>query len=148
MWAAHQLLTVRVTATEVAIGVALVTADQRRAYRDQLAPLRRNVERLGPTGELGRQLLAGTFAPASWAGLANFTGTRLDDLQVDLAAGDLAVRVWKELVVPTAADVAKGVEGTAAAIKDHGPGLAKWLVVGLVAYAVAQVAGALPRGAR
>lgn len=116
------------------------------AARGSLSMYAGKVDELGPAGRLGQAVLAGTMDEAKWVNVANYVGQGLTALINDLHDADQTVaRVWSEIVLPSADELGQDLKDAGNALKNEGPGLLKWAVVGLVAIAVVYVTSKVSR---
>lgn len=116
--------------------VAPVPAEVTTANKTALNLVRRYLDRLGPTGDLGRGLLDGSVALDRWVQIANAQGYALNDVLKTLGDEQYLSRLWQEVVVATGQDVATVVKQGAAGF-GAGAGL------GLVALAALYLGGKL-----
>lgn len=127
-------LSAYLTACRAWVLVAPLSTAQRNAADTNLNTAAHWLARLGPTGDLGMSVAAGTFEVRRWVALANEQGNAIETAW--RAASPLAdfSRVWDEIIVPTAQDTADAAK-TAVAV-----GVPTLLLV-LVAYVLLTTRG-------
>lgn len=119
-----------------AVALAPVAEEARSGLRSNLSAVQYWLDRLGPTGELGAGVIAGTVEAWRWVRVANQQGVAIESVLRQCAEENAFTRAWSEIVEPTAAGVADTATAAAGAIRPT----VSLLVVGAVAYAVVQVA--------
>lgn len=129
-------LTAYHTALRAAVAVAPLTAAQENGAKSVLSSVRWWLDRLGPTGELGAGVIAGTFEVSRWVRIANEQGRALQVAWEAISPLGMAERVWSEIVVPTAVEVRDTAASAASAVASATP----WVALGLAAVAVIYVA--------
>lgn len=126
-----------VAKTKLAVGGWLSPTSSASAIGGALAFDQKQVDRLSPSGDLGRAVVAGTLTHSRWVSIAKLTW---DDVAAQMkylgAAMPTWSRVWDEVVTPTASDVAT----KAGAVADATPYVLVLAVVAVVAIAVLRVA--------
>lgn len=113
-----------------------------QAFPGRVASTRGWLDRLDRSGDLGAGVLAGTFESSRWASIANVQRAAMLSMAADLGDEGLVTRFVGEVVVPTIEGLGV-VGGQAWQLAQDGlkaaPSLLRWLVVGLVAFAVVKV---------
>lgn len=119
-----------------AVSLAPIAEQARSGLRASLAAVGYWLDRLGPTGELGAGVVAGDVEAWRWVRVANQQGLAIEDVMRQCSDELVFARAWSEIVEPTAAGVAETASAAAGAIRPT----VSLLVLGVVAYAVVQVA--------
>lgn len=97
------------------------TEQQRANGRNLLSTARFWLDRLGPEGETGAGVLAGTVTPERWARVANEQGATMQAAMEAVSPVGLVVEAWESIVVASARDAVEGAKDLAEGVKSSLP---------------------------
>lgn len=103
----------------------VVSEETRAGNRAALAVIRRYLDRLGVSGDLGAGVLSGSISVERWLSIANAQGLGCNDVLATMEED--SGRFWREVVIKTGSDV-----GTIAKDAALGGGIGVGLVVAAV----------------
>lgn len=123
------------TAARAWVAVAPLTDAQTNGATSVLNSAATWLDRLGPTGDLGLGVIAGTFEVSRWVAIANLQGQQIQDAWKAASPSSTFSNFWADVVVPTAQQTAAGVQQVA---EQSQPILNRLIVLGII-YVVIKV---------